>query len=625
MVPKPKFFAQRSKKLYTFAMESESPSNVNPPSHPHESDPLILERVSFAWLLSISLLCILAILGLFSGRLVLATATIAFSGVIISLWKLRPSAALVSFGGIVFLFAMLSTSLSAPTIFSGRDQGSYANAAIRLSTGGSLESQSLIAHTFFEYYGAGKALNFPGFFYSPDGSLISQFPLGYTVWLSGNFTLFGLAGLSIANAFTLFLSLVTILVLVRQSLPLPFALGSVVAASLSFPFLWISENTLSENLAMPLFLILNFFLFRFIQHPNAFRFFAGALSATLLSLTRIEGFAIAPIAFLVPFFFPGSRVFLLKRFASLFVPCAAFFALSMTIGVLNTLPFYRTIGKALLDSYSDMQVLENQMSGISSSSASSFLRNIELFWTYGLIPVLVAAIFGLAALFQSKRYNAILPFFLAFPTFLYLFGSHISPDHPWELRRFIPFFWTPAILFAAFGISSIFEKYRLHFPGISVRPFVFSGAFSLLLVLPMLPSTFAVLTDSENPHLLEDTREISRSFSEKDLVLVDRLASGDPFSMISDPLNTIFGKSAVYFFNPEDLSRIDLSPFNQIFFIAQSEDTPAYKFLSKNFSLTKVKGYTLRTSGISHETNPLSLPRRIGQTAQGSIFLVRPL
>jgi len=52
------------------------------------------------------------------------------------------------------------------------------------------------------------------------------------------------------------------------------------------------------------------------------------------------------------------------------------------------------------------------------------------------------------------------------------------------------------------------------------------------------------------------------------LILIDRLASGSGWSLISEPLSALYNKQAVYFFNAEDLKFIDRNNFKNVYLIA---------------------------------------------------------
>lgn len=104
-----------------------------------------------------------------------------------------------------------------------------------------------------------------------------------------------------------------------------------------------------------------------------------------------------------------------------------------------------------------------------------------------------------------------------------------------------------------------------------------SWVFAALAILPSIPATLPVLFFSENTSLLQATEHFSQKFTDRDLILIDRMASGDPFAMVTDPLRLLFHKEAVYFFNPNDLTRLDTSHFDHIYLVAQNEEAKRYQ------------------------------------------------
>ena len=116
---------------------------------------------------------------------------------------------------VALLYATYIGVVSEPTLFSGRDQGSIAEAAFRLAHNSELAFATPASDSFFQIYGPGTALNFPGFAYTKEGYLLTQFPLGYTAWLASFVALFGLAGYAIGNALLLFLFLLSLYALLR--------------------------------------------------------------------------------------------------------------------------------------------------------------------------------------------------------------------------------------------------------------------------------------------------------------------------------------------------------------------------------------------------------------------------
>ena len=588
-----------------------------------ESDRSIISRILGVWLAFLFGAFFLAIEGLFTDNAVLFLSLAALVGILISLRTLRPSKELALVGAILFVFVFLISFPSSPSVFSGRDQGSYAGAAIRLAHEYSLHSHiPEVAQDFFHIYGAGKSLNIPGFFFAPDGSLVTQFPLGNIAWLGANVSLFGVVGLSLANAFTLFLSLLILFAFLRLFLPFQFAFGGFAVAALSFPFVWIQERTLSENLALPLFLALSFYVVSFLKEPQRWSWWMSVLLATFLSLTRIEGFALLAVAVLIVFFRKESRDYLLSHFFTTVFPAIGIVGAIIGVDIQANLPFYITMGKAALESFS----VRSNISPPSSSSPLSIIRTFEVFWTYGMISVTSLALLGLTFLIRRRAYIHLTPLWLALPTFVYLLSPQISSDHPWMLRRFVFAFWPAVIILAIFSLAILHEFFENRFPGKTlVRPAVFSACFCTLLILPALPTTVPRLFFAENKNLLADIETLSSNFSNKDLVLVDRLSSGDSFSMIADPMSTLFGKNAIYFFNPSDLSRIDIAKFEHVYLIAKDGDENTYRTaFGSRFELQRIKPYTLRTSLFSREADPSRIPLRSDAAVSGSIFLIVP-
>lgn len=582
----------------------------------------IFDRLSGTFLFFLFGAYFLAFFGIFTREAIFALSGFTVLGAIALVWKLRLSQEFIRVGAALFAFVAILSFSSSPSIFSGRDQGSYAGAALRLAQEHSIFSNiPLVSKDLFGIYGEGQSLNIPGFFYTETGQLVTQFPLGYITWLGAHISLFGIAGISIANSATFFLTLLTLFLLLRRFLPFPFAISGTLVGALSFPFLWLSHNALSENLAVFLFLLISYHAISFFNRPSRLSWFLATFGGIFFFLTRVEGFFILGAFFLLAFFRAESRRFLKTTFLSATLPAFAlsgiFFAISLSV----SLPFYRTIGKALLKS----SPLSEEISA-GTSIFSAIFRNIEISWTYGMISVCALAVLGGIALFRKRQYVSLVPFFLALPTFIYLVNTHISGDHPWLLRRFIFSLWPTAIIFAIFAIAHLQKTFSEKHPHkILFRPAIFSLVFSSLLILPSFPATIPNLFFSENPNLLEDVGKLSETFSDRDLVLVDQMASGDRYSMIADSLSTLFGKNAIYFFNPDDLDRLDRSRFEAIYLIARDGDEARYRDAFKGRYLLEAESpYTLRISILSRETDPSRLPTRKTQTVHGTIFRIIP-
>ncbi len=193
--------------------------------------------------------------------------------------------------GITILMAtVIFFSRSEVSIFTGRDQGSISMAATELANHHRLSFSLPLSTEFFSLYGPGEALNFPGFFYSPSGALITKFPLGYTVFLAAFFQTFGISGFLIGNGILLIASTLSLFSLLRSFAPKALWGGMILFAGSLIPT-FLFHLTLNENFALFLFLFLTFHLMEFFQKQTHEIYFGVIASVLLFPFVRVEGFA----------------------------------------------------------------------------------------------------------------------------------------------------------------------------------------------------------------------------------------------------------------------------------------------------------------------------------------------
>lgn len=138
------------------------------------------------------------------------------------------------------------------------------------------------------------------------------------------------------------------------------------------------------------------------------------------------------------------------------------------------------------------------------------------------------------------------------------------------------------------------------------------------------------LTISPDKNLLPQIKTISENFQESDLILVDRDATGDGWSMMTGPLNFLFNKQAVYFFNSKDLSQIDRDKFTAIYFIIPDTKLDFYRSNGILEKLTPVKDYSIATEILAIKTGgkqemfttSIELPSMQNSTIYGKIYLL---
>ena len=498
-----------------------------------------------------------------------------------------------------------------PTLFSGRDQGSIAEAAYRLATNTELAFTLPGSDSFFQIYGPGTALNFPGFAYTKEGYLMTQFPLGYTAWLAGFISLFGQSGFAISNALLLFLFLLFLYQLVRLFVHPFYASAALILAMTSFLPSWFAKLTLSENLAAFLFLFLCYTLILFFREGKFLYYVAILLTGSLLAFTRIEGFAFLFLALALIAFHPHTRLlFRTYPWKSIALPGVLFTFFLLRDFFLN-LPYYKMIGKAFLKflhSFSQEAMHTSALAGNPFGLGS-------VFFLYGTLALFCLGLFGILFLLRKKQWLILVPVCIALPTFVYLFQPSITPDYPWMLRRYF-FTLFPTLLFSAVigvaflfserGPSSLLERPRNR----TLLPLslIFAG-----LVLLQFPAWSSQITFAEQRGLQNQVATFTQNFSEKDLILVDRNVTGDGFAMLSGPAQFLFHKNTVYFFNPYDLSALNTSPFERVFLLTPEESQGRYTTVfgdrlvfkkSVTFSLEQFEHLTLSPN------DPLRLPKK---------------
>ncbi|NTW15212.1 MAG: hypothetical protein HGA38_02455 [Candidatus Moranbacteria bacterium] len=557
----------------------------------------------------------LATAGLFARPVVLAVFGVfsIISSVLLIRFLLAASgtARLATAAIIVFIAGLLIGT--APTIFSGRDQGSIADAAAELSTTGSSTFSDSAVDTFFEIYGPGRALNFPGFFYGEDGFLRSQFPESYISWLAAFHSVFGIEGFVIGNGFLFFLTLLSIFMLVRELSDDRSAVLAVILSGGSFLLPWFVKSTLSENLGAFLFIFLSFSLVGFLRRPGTTGFVAVVLTATLLALTRIEGFAILAIAFGLLYLPVPSRRFLDSHGPLFRIAPFVFSASAALSDFLPNISRYALIGKAFLH---DVSAGENlPVSTVLADKTGTALELWRLLHSYGLFPIAILGFAGIAVLILRRNRTALVPALLAAPTFLYLLDPNITGDHPWMLRRLAFSVWPALIVSATVALREII-------PDRPTTRFLPSAAVACLLFFS-LPPTLRTFAFSENRDLLAETARLAESVGSEDLVLVDREATGDPFAIPSGPLRFLFGKKAAYCFNPDDIAKIPSGRYRHLYLLVTEDSLGRWSEVIRNAAPVATFRFHTERLGPSPLSDP-AFPEISERTVESTLIRIDP-
>jgi hypothetical protein len=525
---------------------------------------------------------ILSVLGIFYWPILASYVFIGFcflANLFFNNYKKNISLQIIVVSIFSFLAIIFFSHHAEPSVFSGRDQGSFSESAIQLSKNHKLAFETTASREFFKIYGTGLALNFPGFNYTADGKLITHFSLGYIAWLAIFYSFFGLAGFLIANGILFFLFTLSFFALLKINSSLRSAWLGLILILSTFVFSWFFKLTLSENLALGFiwFGILEFSLF--LKYRDHFFFLCALATFLLLTFTRIEAWALLAMTGIVLFVFQikTKNLFSTSEKKRTFWLLGIFLA-TFIANLLANMQFYRASLIGLLHSFSQEE------NGLNIIDTSAYL--VKIFYYYNLLIFLIIGILGIIYFFFKKKFAILLPFFLLLPIFIYTIHPGISLDHPWMLRRFVFAIIPLGIFYTILIIDQLFRR-NIH---------LFFPVFFLLTA--NLSVSLSLFSFSENKNLLLQAKNISENFSDTDLVLVDRLATGDGWSMLSGPLRFLYGKQAVYFFNPTDLKKIDQKKFTNIYLIVPDESLVLYEKFGLLKNLIFQKNYQMKRTNL---------------------------
>lgn len=570
-----------------------------------------------------------------------------------NLFKASPSFLIINL--FLILTAVVFSFFSTPTIFSGRDQASISQAAIRLAQNGEISFSTPVSRDFFSinniqedkvknclidnlddfnsvtplklnFYKtycqaktATKAFNFPGFYYAANGDLVTQFPLAYISWLALFYCFIGLPGLTIANGFLLYFFFLSFYFIIDKLIgektadkktQILLQMAGLLILLTSFCFMWFSKFTFTENMATPLLwagilaiISLTAAPLKNLKNKKA-ELLLLFLSFGLLIFTRIEGIAFFIMAILLLIFNKNSRQYFKNHFTQIVLPLLIIISIVFIWNLFVDIYLYKSILKATLDN-----INENASDVNKNNSLFAIFDLFKIFTIYGIATPILFGIIGIFYLIKTKKYNALIPLFIILPSLFYILSPQITPDHPWMLRRFT-FSILPAFILYSIILIINFSKKKNIIWGIII--------FLIIISFNLKPLT-KYLTFIPGKNLLSETQLLSQNFSDKDLILVDQLASGDNFEMIADPLNSIFNKNAVYFFNPQDLRRINTQKYDKIYLITPESKVEYYKKTELGSNMIFIKNYSLSSAEIGTEKSH-TLSQRKERTVNGSIF-----
>lgn len=541
---------------------------------------------------------------------------------------------------IVFIFGLFLSFFTTPTIFGGRDEGSYSNSAVMLAKNGQYTENSELIENFFDIYGVSKALNFPGFQYNSEEQLESQFLPGYPSWLAIFYQLFGLNGLKFVNLLPFMTFLLAFYLLIIEVFPLiknpdnqkecfcsellkkccfklnqaeQFAwLGTILLATF-LPLIIFYKFTLSEIYFASLTWFSVYLLIRYLKNKNFFRFKLIFIPLFLTLFIRIEAIAIIFALLLIMI---GKDFNHLRKAPYQFFFAFLGFVLILIIWLEPDFFINALKGISDISGLNANAIPESREKTLIGKLIPDDWKNFYAFkiWiNYNLLPFFIMSgtflLFFFKSVFKDMKFGnekaqIIIPFLFFLPVSIYLIDANISLDHPWMLRRWV-FAIIPIIVF--YSILFLFylkQKNKFLFSLITL--FLFIGNFSLIF-FPLKNNKnqwVNYLTFSQNEKLFQQVQDLSKLFGKNDLILISQKSSGSGWSLIAEPMRNVLGYQAVYFFNAQDYAKLDHDDFDNIFLITTEEE----EFLYENILKEKIAERVIENDIIDPSREPLEKP-----------------
>jgi hypothetical protein len=426
---------------------------------------------------------------------------------------------------VITLLTAFSVFYFHDTYFGGRDDGVYANAAVYLAEHHTLFITNPLAQTF------------PGFVQSVYGSVMQFFP-GYTAWIAILSTLFGRSSIIFSNAPLLFLGLASFYLVCKRIIKPTTALAALIILGTTFPFLWFTRKTFSENLA---FFLTWYGLLAYLsawETKRTLPVVIAFLSFAILLTVRIESVALVIMLLAMVIMAHVSKKHTVINsmsflfFALALLPALFYYAFIDTRYVgeiaskLTDLVHHTPVAPAaaaLPEEAPDPSYIQfNQPTFV------FFLLQLYNFGYYILsIPMALLLSIKRYASKSSTTFRII--FFILLPNVYFLLNPQINLDQPWFLRRYM-------IAIIPLGIASLLfmaERMPRRILGLIAILAIFINLYITAPVLFFREYHGAVseLAQADFPRLISDQ-----------LLLVDYASTGH--YKLAEPLFFLYGINA---------------------------------------------------------------------------------
>lgn len=399
------------------------------------------------------------------------------------------------------------------TYFGGRDDGVYANSSLYIAKNGTYKIPNPMVATF------------PGFNKISEFVIRPQFYLGYSSWLATFITLFGYKSIVISNSVLLFLSLINLFGISFILFGTQSSLVLLLILSTTFPFVWFSRSTFSENLALFLYTVVAHAFIVYQKSKNVDNINTAIVSLALMLCVRVESLLIS-VSFITLYLFYVVKNKLhgflnIKHIVTVLASvCLVFgyyyfvdsdYLIETTTKLTNlvsNLIFSASISSSKPGWTNDVNIGKESLE-FHLPEITNYLLLKYNFIYYLFLPIILLSVIIKPKFKKIQRYLFTL-ILLVLPQTYYFINPMIAIDQPWFLRRFYPIiFPTVLILF-----MTLFYK--------KTNKILVSGIFVLLFLINILTAK-NILFYSEYNGIYDQLEKFTKMpiAPKKDLLLVD--------------------------------------------------------------------------------------------------------
>ncbi len=502
---------------------------------------------------------------------------------------------------LVLLFCAANVFFFHESFAGGRDDGVYANTALYLAKHNTLFIKESFVQTF------------PGFVKTPSG-IISQFYIGYPVWIAIFLRLFGYASINFVNFPLLVIGFLSLYYISKEFDNKRFGVIIIILLSISYPFIWFTRTTFSENLAFSLTWFSIVCFLKGFQNKAMLFYLLSVISGNLLLTVRGESI---PQVLLLD----GIIVFLTsmhsKKFSVVIFLVGALSLLPTVYYYIFLDPRYIEIFRSLLTNLSTTILHKIRPTGgkTATHSRKDIVSNHQpefVFWLLQLYNFYFLILMTPLAILKSfkisdtkKKWKLFLIILILLPNFYFLITPSINFDQPWFLRRFMPVILPFSIFCFSFIICTIQKK-------IQVLGILLILTTSIIISIP-------IITLKEYSGILAQLKShIPSNITNKDLLLVDydntghyKLAEPLFFSLNynsvaveSFSIAKLFGNTEVMNNNLYEGQTFQFDPknlctYNNLYVLTTPNEPNIMTNIINSDSITVVKDFTLTYSELT--------------------------